>query len=250
VENVSFRASRNLPVDFVDPTKEDLSSYKIVFVPSLMLIDESVEKNLRSYVKKGGILIATSRTGAKDLNNVIVDVALPGVLSDLFGITVEEYTGLPDGGKVSIETNEKMLSHKVAGKGRCWAEMLVPKEDAEIMAYYTMDIYAGKPAATINNYGEGLAIYIGSFLDEILYSAILDWLMERVTIKPALSSADGLEAVERIGSSGRIIFALNHSERIIQIPLKEEYYEILSGEKASGLLKIEGLDAKVLKPLN
>jgi beta-galactosidase len=242
--------SKNLPVDFVDPSKEDLSKYKVVFVPSLMLIDEAAEKNLRSYVKKGGILIATTRTGAKDWNNVIVDAALPGVLSDLFGITVEEYTGLPDDEKVGIETNETMLSRKVAGKGRCWAEMLLPKEDAKIVAYYNMGIYVGKPAATINNYGEGLAIYIGSFPDEILYSAILDWLMERLKIEPVLPSTEGLEAVERTGSNGRVIFALNHSERMIQVPLKREYYEILSGEKVDGLLKIEGLDAKVLKPIN
>ena len=242
--------SKNLPVDFVDPSKEDLSKYKVVFVPSLMLIDEAAEKNLRSYVKKGGILIATTRTGAKDWNNVIVDAALPGVLSDLFGITVEEYTGLPDDEKVGIETNETMLSRKVAGRGRCWAEMLLPKEDAKIVAYYNMGIYVGKPAATINNYGEGLAIYIGSFPDEILYSAILDWLMERLKIEPVLPSTEGLEAVERTGSNGRVIFALNHSERMIQVPLKREYYEILSGEKVDGLLKIEGLDAKVLKPIN
>jgi hypothetical protein len=44
--------------------------------------------------------------------------------------------------------------------------------------------------------------------------------------------------------------ALNRSEHIIQIPLKKEYYEIISGEKVSNILKIEGLDTKVLKPLN
>jgi beta-galactosidase len=242
--------SRNLPVDFVDPSREGLFNYKTVFVPSLMLINKTIEENLKSYVKKGGILVAIPRTGAKDWNNVITDTALPSALSDLFGIAVEEYTGLSDGEKVSIETNKNILNRKVVGKGRCWAEMLQPKEGAETIAYYTAGIYTNEPAATINNYGSGLAIYIGSFLDENLYSTILDWIMEKGDIKPTFPPTDGLEAVERIGSSGRIIFALNHSEHTIQIPLKGEYFEIISGEKISDIIKIEGLDAKVLKPLS
>jgi len=239
--------SRNLPVDFVDPTKEDLSNYKIIFVPSLMLMNKSIDDKLRSYVNDGGILIATPRTGVKDWNNVIVNLALPGGLSDLFGITIEEYTGIPDGGEVSIEMDKSKFGCTAAGKGRNWAELLLPRE-AEVLARYRTGIYADKPAVTINNYGRGLAIYFGVFPDESFYSMLADWLIKEAGIKPILPPTEGLEATERAGSSDKVIFALNHSNRTIKVPLEEECYEILSGEKVKNELRIGGLDVKVLRP--
>ncbi|MEM1582010.1 MAG: beta-galactosidase [Candidatus Bathyarchaeia archaeon] len=239
--------SRNLPADFADPSEEDLFRYKVVFVPSLMLVTKLIEDRLRSYVKNGGVLIATPRTGAKDWNNVITELTLPGSLSDVFGMTIEEYTGLPDNGEISVETVEQIFGDKFSGKGRCWAEALLPKE-AEVLAYYNTGIYDRKPAVTINKYGKGMAIYVGTFPDEKFYSALVDWLIKKAEIKPILSPVEGLEAVERVGSESKVTFALNHRESAIQIFLEEEYQEILSGENLKGQVKINGLDVKILKP--
>ncbi|MBS7639881.1 MAG: beta-galactosidase [Candidatus Bathyarchaeia archaeon] len=241
--------SKNLPVDFADPSREDLGGYKVVFAPSLMLMNRLIEERLRSYVRDGGILIATPRTGAKDWNNVITEMTLPGALSEVFGMNVEEYSGLPDNGTVTFETIEPSFGSGITGSGRYWAEMLMPRE-ARVLAYYRSGIYSGKPAATINMYGRGMAIYLGTFPDPKFYSVLVDWLIRRAGIKPTLPPVEGLEAVERVSSETRIIFALNHGEAAIQFPLEEECKEILSGEKVKGLIKIDGLDVKVLKPLD
>ncbi|MEM1607452.1 MAG: beta-galactosidase [Candidatus Bathyarchaeia archaeon] len=241
--------SRNIPVDFVDPSREDLSGYKVVFAPSLMLMNKVIEDRLRSYVKNGGILIATPRTGVKDWNNVITELTLPGGLSDVFGITIEEYTGLPDNGRVDLEISEQTFGAKTRGSGRNWAEML-SLNGAETLIYYGFGIYAGKPAATINKYGEGTAIYIGTFPDEEIYSQLSDWLIRKAGIKPTLPPAEGLEAVERVGRGSRVIFALNHGEKATRFFLKEECQEILSDKILKGLVEIGGLDVKILKPLS
>ncbi|MEM3716437.1 MAG: beta-galactosidase, partial [Candidatus Bathyarchaeia archaeon] len=241
--------SRNIPVDFVDPSREDLSGYKVVFAPSLMLMNKVIEDRLRSYVKNGGILIATPRTGVKDWNNVITELTLPGGLSDVFGITIEEYTGLPDNGRVDLEISEQTFGAKTRGSGRNWAEML-SLNGAETLIYYGFGIYAGKPAATINKYGEGTAIYIGTFPDEEIYSQLSDWLIRKAGIKPTLPPAEGLEAVERVGRGNRVIFALNHGEKATRFFLKEECQEILSDKILKGLVEIGGLDVKILKPLS
>ena len=52
-------------MDFVNPATEKIGDYKAVFIPSLMLLNKKIEENLRSYIKKGGVIIATPRTGAK-----------------------------------------------------------------------------------------------------------------------------------------------------------------------------------------
>ncbi len=241
--------SRNLPVDFVDPLREELSDYKIVFLPPLMLMKKSVEDKLRSYVKNGGILISAPRTGVKDWNDVIVGLTLPGSLSDVFGITIEEYTCLSEGDWINLKMDESTFGSGASGRGRNWAELLLPRE-AETVARYESGIYDGEPAATINNYGRGLAVYIGTFPEEGFYSTLVDWLIGKAGIKPTLPPIEGLEAVERVGSKGRVIFALNHSDKRVQFSLEEEFLEILSGKRVSGSIKIEGLDVKVLKPLS
>lgn len=240
--------SRNLLVDFVDPSREDLSRYKVVFVPSLILMDKGIEDRLRGYVRDGGILISTPRTGAKDWNNVIIDSTLPGGLSDVFGICIEEYTGLPDDGRIYMEMDEATLGRRVKVSGRCWAEMLSSR-GADVIAYYRTGIYEGRPAVTMNKYGNGIAIYIGSFLDTNSYTPLIDWLIRTVGIKPILPPVSGVEAVERIGSDGRIIFVLNYNENPVTIYLVEESLDILTMEKVLGEVEVKGLDVKVFKPL-
>jgi len=109
-------------------------------------------------------------------------------------------------------------------------------------------MYRGKPAVTINYFGEGAAVYIGTFADEGFYSVLVDWLMRKKKIESALPSANGFEATERSSSNQKIVFALNYNDDAIQIPCnRKEFEDVISGEKIKGLLKIQGLNAKILK---
>jgi len=241
--------SRNIRVDFVNPTVENMGKYKAVFVPSMMLLNDRIEKNLKSYVKEGGFLIATPRTGAKDRNNVIVDEPLPGRLADLFGMTIEEYTGLPGDKKVEIKTAKAELGSE--GKYTCgnWAEMLSLKE-ARAAARYQKGLYSGKPAVTLNKYGNGTAIYVGTFASAAFYTALVDWLTRKRKIETVLPSAAGLEATKRSGSDGQIFFALNFNEDALKIACDgKEFRDLLTGKKIADTLRVEGLDARILKLL-
>jgi len=239
--------ARNVPVDFINPASEKMDNYKAVFVPSLMLIDRKIEENLRSYVKGGGILIAGPRTGAKDWANVIVNGPLPGSLTDVFGMTIEEYTGLPANGTVKMKSVEGELGAQNTTTGRNWAEILKPKE-AKASVYYETGMYRRKPAVAINYFGEGAAVYIGTFPDEGFYSVLVDWLIRKKKIEPVLPSADGFEAAERSSPDHKVVFALNHSEKAVKISCNgNEFEDLISGEKVEGFLKIRGLDARILR---
>jgi len=238
--------ARNILVDFVNLTTEKIGDYKAIFIPSLMLLNRKIEEKLRSYVKKGGIIIATPRTGAKDWNNNVIDKSLPGDLSDIFGITIEEYTGLPE-----AEVKIKMVKaeQQKIYEGRNWAELLSPRE-AEVAAYYCTGIYDGKPAVTINNFGDGAAIYIGTFLKKEFYMTLVDWLIKKKKIESVLLPIDGLEATKRSGGNGQIIFALNYNDEAIRISCNgREFQDLISNEKIKDSLKIEGRDARILKTL-
>ncbi len=242
--------SRNIPADFVNPSTENMGKYKAVFAPSMMLLNDRVERNLKAYVKKGGVLVATPRTGAKDWNNIIVNEPLPGRLADLFGITIEEYTGLPGDRKVEIKTVKAELGREGRHACKNWAEKLLPGE-ATAAARYQIGLYSGKPAVTMNRFGNGTAIYIGTFADPAFYSALADWLTKKHKIETVLPYAAGLEATERSGSDGHIVFALNFDEDALEIACDGKIYQdLLTGKKAAGTLKIEGLDLRILKVLD
>jgi beta-galactosidase len=238
--------ARNILVDFVEPTFEDVGQYKVVFVPSLMLLSKRVEEKLRAYVKDGGTLIATPRTGAKNWNNNITEETLPGCLSDVFGTTIEEYTGLPSGEKVKLETVETELGKKTVRECRNWAEVLAP-EDARVVAYYQTGNYKGKPAVTSNSFGKGTAIYVGTFAERGFHLDLVDWFIKKGKAEPVLPSVAGFEATERVSSEHRVVFALNHTQNAVSVPCNgTEYRDLLSSDKVKGHIDLGAFDVKVL----
>ncbi|MDO8684518.1 MAG: beta-galactosidase, partial [Armatimonadota bacterium] len=81
---------RNITVDVIC-SDADLSKYKLVIAPTMFVLKEETAAKLREYVKSGGTLITTFRSGVKDQYSRIVDEPLPGKLRDIFGVKVEEY---------------------------------------------------------------------------------------------------------------------------------------------------------------
>ena len=76
---------RNIPVDFVQDTA-DFSRYKLLVAPLQYLMDPELEQRYRDYVRGGGHLVLTMRTGVKDVyNRCMCQAPLPGGLSDVRG---------------------------------------------------------------------------------------------------------------------------------------------------------------------
>ena len=72
-----------------------MSNYQLVIAPALYVVSQQEAKNLEEYVGAGGVLLLTARSGVKDSNNNVVSQPLPGLLSDICGVEVEEYDVLP-----------------------------------------------------------------------------------------------------------------------------------------------------------
>ncbi|MGQ9596129.1 MAG: beta-galactosidase [Thermoproteota archaeon] len=239
--------NENVLVDFVDPLHDDLSRYHVLFVPSLMLLSDELEDALRSYVSGGGILIATPRTGAKDWSNNVVDKPLPGKLSDVFGVTVEEYTGLSEGEACEATLLEGIIGSKISFKGYNWAEKLMT-EDAEVVAQYGSGMYIGKPVVTMKRFNKGIAIYIGTFASIEFYDELVNWLLAKGVVEGVLPGIRGLEATRRKGNEKEILFLLNHEQEATELNLgTRRFRDIVSGERLQGSIKVEGLGFKIIK---
>jgi beta-galactosidase len=222
---------RNISVDFARPS-EDLSKYKLVFAPSLQLLSGGEADMLKYYVQNGGTLIGTFNTGLVDENNMAPDTGYPRELTDLFGLEVLEFDPLPPG-------EENHLTFKGAfptshlHPARLWCDIIEPTE-CQVLATYAKDFYAGKPAMTMNTYGLGKAVYIGTQSHDHFYYDLVGWLRQMCNLHPLLKVPDTVQVSMREKEGTKIFFLLNHQNSPVRIQFYKPMHDFLTGNTFSG----------------
>jgi beta-galactosidase len=222
---------KNISVDFARPS-EDLSSYRIVFAPSLHLLSASEADMLKLYVQNGGTLVATFNTGLVDEHNTVPDTGYPHNLTDLFGLEVLEFDPLPPG-------EENHLTFKGAfptshlHPARLWCDIIEPKE-CQVLATYAKDFYSGRPAMTMNTFGLGRAIYIGTQSHQHFYNDLVVWLRQMVNIHPLLKVPDTVQVSMRQKEGTKVYFLLNHQNSPVRIQFYKPMHDFLTGNTFSG----------------
>lgn len=170
----------NVGVDFVDPTSANIENYKLLIVPVLYAAPDSLLRRLNRFVKNGGHIVYTFKSGFSDQNVKVRTSVQPGIISEACGITYSQFT-IPE--HVSLKDDP---FH--AGKDnvvKTWMELITPKT-AKVLAYYDHPVWGKYAAITQNNYGKGLATYIGCMTSD----AITEKLMENVTKAAGLWGVD------------------------------------------------------------
>jgi beta-galactosidase len=234
---------RNVGVDIVSPNA-DLSQYRLVIAPSVYILSQEAADNLRQFVLNGGMLITTARTGVKDEANAVVNRYLPGLLADVCGVEVDEYDVLPADLTAQIELALPGLGTQAA-RARLWFEVLRPTT-AQVVASYRSEYFSGRPAITLNNYGKGQSLYVGTLGDDGLHEILLGWVLDTIDIQSVLNAPPGIEITERWHRDQRILFLLNHTESAQEIPVNQPYVDLISGAVIKDLIKIAPLDVFVL----
>jgi beta-galactosidase len=234
---------RNLGTQIISP-ESDLNGYRLVIAPQLYILDEELARRLSAYVHGGGVLVVTCRTGVMDMDNVIVDCKLPGLLAHLLGVTVEEYDSLEDGRTVALEGAGELQG--AGGAGKAWADILVA-EGAEVMARYAADYYAGEPAITAHRHGQGLAVYLGTVPDAALAGQLLAWLSQAAGLLSPIQAPAGVEVTERVSERGRFLFLLNGTQEEQTVDLSAGGLELLSGETVAGAITLPPLGVRIVQ---
>jgi beta-galactosidase len=215
-----------VPVDLAPPTR-DLRRYKLVIAPTLFLVDEVRAENLRRYVEQGGHLLLSVRSGFKTMSNRVMDAALPGLLVDLVGATVEEWHSLPP--EVAYPLEMAALSKPPFSVG-IWAEALKPI-GAEVLASFIGGGLDGHPAASLNRVGDGEVVYLGVWADDLLADALLAWRLSVAGIEPVATVPAGVKVMRRADDGREFVFLLNFSGAPATAKLSEtNYTDALTGE--------------------
>lgn len=210
-----------LPVDFISAS-EDFFKYRLVIAPLYYLMSSEMQMKFESYVRQGGRLVLTMRTGVKNSENVcMTDRELPGGIGDSLGIEIKDYDCLRE------------MDNGVAFCGkyyRCvkWCD-IITTTTAEAIASYTEDYYAGMAAITVSTTGEGEVYYVGTEPDESLMREFVFWLIERCCLSPLGCAPEGIELVRRRTDKFDFIFALNHTGEKQTLNVSEDWETLLGG---------------------
>ncbi|MFJ2669605.1 beta-galactosidase [Streptomyces sp. NPDC088551] len=231
---------RHLTVDFAHP-EADLSRYPLVVVPALYLAAEATGRNLRTYVENGGTLVVSYFSGIVDQHDAVHPGAHPGVLRDVLGLTVEEFSPLGEGERVRLtEAGGAELT------GDVWSEFVVPR-GAETVWTYADGLTAGRPAITRHRLGRGTAWYVSTRLDARALDTVLDAAAEDAGLAPRTGLPRDVEVVRRTGEGGDYLFAVNHTGTDTKVPLPAHGTELLTGERTAGRLGLPAGAVRVVK---
>lgn len=222
---------RNIAVDFARPT-EDLSKYKLVFAPSLQLLAGGEADLLKLYVQNGGTLVGTFNTGLVDEHHIAPDTGFPHDLTDLFGLEVLEFDPLPPGEENHLVVKGGFTATHLH-PAQLWCDIIEP-QGCQVLATYAKDFYAGRPAMTMNHFGMGRAIYIGTMSQQDFYYDLIAWLRQLCAIHPLLKVPDTVEVSMRQKENTKIFFLLNHQNSPVRISFYKPMHDFLTGKTFTG----------------
>jgi beta-galactosidase len=234
--------SNNIPLDIVSE-KDPLISYKVVIVPAMYILTEETASILEKFAAAGGVVVFTPRTGVKDEFNTVVNMKLPGLVAKMCGIEIEEYISMPTDEDNRVQFALPEMEDDFPSS--VWADVIEPK-GAEVIAWHTQDFYAGKSAATINQFKNGKVVYLGIMGDSAYYSAITRWISGLAGVEPLILTPAGVEVAERWQGKKRLLFVLNHLSEVQHITLRSSFLDILSGKRFSGYVSIAPRDVLIL----
>jgi len=196
-------------VDFAHPTA-DLSSYKLVIVPQMYLLDRAAAANLTTYVTGGGQLLVSYFSGVVNANDAVHPEGLSGPLGELLGISVQEFAPLAEHQQVMLN----LLGHNVVGGA--WTDRLLPTDPTtEIHGTFTDGPAAGSPALTRRPLGRGAAWYLATRLDIETLQHVTNPIYAAAGV-PKNQIAAGLETVTRRTENGAFHFLINHNDHPVE----------------------------------
>lgn len=145
----------NVECDFLPATTRDFSAYRLLVVPALYTAGEELLLALEDYVAKGGHLLATFKTAFADENVQVYQDAQPHKLTEVFGLSYQEFTVSPG---MKLKGAEALEGAECAN----WEELLQPAT-AKVLATYDNPAWEQYAAVTENDYGRGKAWYLGCY---------------------------------------------------------------------------------------
>jgi beta-galactosidase len=240
-------SSRGVAIDIID-MEQGLSGYTLVAAPLLFMLRENVAERLERFVRSGGTLVTTYRSGMVDAAGLCFTGGFPGPLRSLLGIWAEEIDELyPGEGNhlVMRRGNPLGLAGRYSVSSTC---ALVRAESAQVLASYTGDFYRGRPALTMNALGEGRAFYLAADAEDLFLTRFYAALSRNVPRAPVASLPEGVSAQVRADESRRYLFLLNFTPRAASVrTIGDGWTRVQDGSRAAPIIRLAPYGFAILR---
>jgi beta-galactosidase len=205
----------NVGCDFVFPSTQDLSAYKLLIVPALYIADDALLQRISDYVKNGGHVVMTFKSGFANENSAVRWVRAPGPLREAAGFSYQEFSNLER--PLALKGDPFHVSQE--NQVSYWAEFLVP-EHAKAIAWYDDPFFGKWPAITENSFGTGTLLYEGTYLSDKLQTAVLRSTLEKLSLtgpdQQLPATVHIQHGINRLGK--RLHYYFNYSSAEVKVP--------------------------------
>ncbi|MEY9841135.1 beta-galactosidase [Streptacidiphilus sp. EB103A] len=217
-------------------TAADLSSYRLVLVPSLYLMRQSTADALTAYTQAGGHVVVGPFSGVVDAQDRVLPGSYPGMLRDLLGLRIDEFLPLAENAAVALDDGSV---------GHFWTER-VEARGATVEVTFTNGPAAGGPAVLHHRVGRGLVRYAATRFEAAALDGLLTRALDEAGCAPCVPGAgEGVEAVRRLNGERSWLFVLNHTDRPARIDCHG--VDLLSGGEADGSFSLAPGGAAVIR---
>lgn len=239
-----------VPTDIIG-SFDDFSGYKLLVVPMAYLLREETGAKMEQFVKNGGTLFVTYWSGIVDENDLCHLTGFPGPLRKAVGVWAEEIDGLHDHDRNALileDGNPLGLSGTYEIHELCEH---IHAEGAKVIGVYRDDFYAGKPALTVNELGQGKAYYLAARVsDPAFYEAFYGKLVQDAGVRRTLDTDLPAEVTAQLRTDGQhdYVFVQNFSGRTARVELdRRSYTDAETGLTVSGSIELPINGIAILK---
>ena len=202
----------NVPVDVI-PAGSNLSGYKIVILPQMIIAKADFQKQVKEFTENGGTLVLTFRDFVKDENNnLLFKKVLPVDFDAFAGIYVTETESLQEGQEFPLAGEGEFACTQ--GEGGIFRD-LISVTDAEVLFRYNDVFFKDYAAVTKKQQKDGFVYYLGCGLDETVLKQLLKKMADEQGIVSE-HSTDGVEIVYRESEDRKIKITMNHNAFEVQ----------------------------------
>lgn len=248
-EEEIFVASQihHTPMDYVYLLEEtqacELAKYPVLFYPHGLILSKEKAAVLREYVEQGGCLILGARTGLKDETGKCVMTPMPGLLAEITGSDVKDFTFVgPADEKVPMDWDGQEVETGI------FHDILEAAGDkTKVLARYTSDYYKGRPALTENVCGKGKVLHFGGTFTRENVKAFLAYTGILEPWKEFLDVPEGCEVGIREKEDKTWLFVLNYMGKEQEIVLKAPGIDVDTQEKKQGRVVLSAYETKVYR---
>lgn len=241
-----FRAAQltHTPMNFLYITErstlEELCAYPLLVYPHATILSERTANLLQEYVAQGGKLVIGCRTGYKDTNGRCCMTPQPGLLANLCGAEVADFTFVgPNDDTVYADWDGDALEASI------FNDILTPLDGAEVLATYTSNYYKGAPALVRNRCGKGETYYFGAAFCQKTAAVFLQKLGIATPWKETVSLPTECEIAVRQNGDNAWLFVLNYAGSETAISLHRPLLDVLQEKTDEGTVTLPPYGVKV-----